>query len=101
MASDLAEVLERAASVLGELRQVDLDGLGDDALSAAVLELQRLRGSLETAEARVLARWDAQGCWRPSGAKTAAAWLAWKQHLPMPWPASGCVTPAPCGRCRW
>ena len=83
MAAPLADVLDRAAAVLAELREVDLDGLVDDSLSDAVLALQRLRGGLDVAEARVLARWEAQGCWRASGAKTGAAWLAWKQRVPI------------------
>ena len=83
MAIDVSDVLRRADEVLAELRTVDLDGLGDDDLSGAVLALQRLRGSLEVAEARVLQRWDALGCWRPSGAKTGAAWLSWRQRLPI------------------
>ncbi len=83
MASAVGEVLDRARAVLDELGGVDLDGLGDDVLSETVLELQRLRGKLDAAEARVLSRWDAQGCWRASGAKTGAAWLAWRQHLPI------------------
>lgn len=83
MGVDVSDVLGRAATVLAELRAVDLDGVGDDALSEAVLGLQHLRGSLDAAEACVLARWDAQGCWRASGAKTGAAWLAWKEQLPI------------------
>ncbi|MGQ0433405.1 MAG: DUF222 domain-containing protein [Microthrixaceae bacterium] len=83
MATDVADVLARAGALLAELRAVDLDGLGDDSLSDAVLTLQRLRGGLDAAEARVLSRWDAQGAWRASGAKTGAAWLAWRQHLPI------------------
>ncbi|MGQ0432221.1 MAG: DUF222 domain-containing protein [Microthrixaceae bacterium] len=83
MATDVADVLVRGAALLAELRAVDLDGLGDDSLSDAVLAMQRLRGGLDAAEARVLSRWDAQGAWRASGAKTGAAWLAWKQHLPI------------------
>lgn len=83
MATDVADVLARAVGLLAELADVDLDGLGDDALSDAVLTMQRLRGRLDVAEARVLSRWDAQGAWRASGAKTAAAWLAWRQHLPI------------------
>ncbi|MEX2293774.1 MAG: DUF222 domain-containing protein [Acidimicrobiales bacterium] len=83
MATDVADVLDRADALLVELGSVDLDGLGDDTLSDSVLAMQRLRGSLDVAEARVLARWDAQGCWRASGAKTGAAWLAWKQRLPI------------------
>ncbi len=83
MAAPLADVLDRADAVLAELREVDLDGLADDTLSDAVLTVQRLRGGLEVAEARVLSRWDAQRCWQPSGAKTSAAWLAWKQRVPV------------------
>ena len=83
MAADLADVLDRAAAVLAELREVDLDGVDDASLSDAVLAMQRLRGGLEAAEARVLSRWDAQGCWRASGAKTGAAWLAWQQRVPI------------------
>ncbi|HUS62839.1 MAG TPA: DUF222 domain-containing protein, partial [Acidimicrobiales bacterium] len=83
MAIDVTDVLERAGAVLAELRALDLDGVVDDSLSGAVLSMQRLRGALEVAEARVLSRWDAQGAWRPSGAKSAAAWLAWRQHLPI------------------
>ncbi len=83
MSVDVAAVLDRARAALDELRSLDLDGAGDDVLTDAVLGLQRLRGGLDVAEARVLARWEAQGGWRPSGAKTAAAWLAWKEHLPI------------------
>ncbi|MEX2292956.1 MAG: DUF222 domain-containing protein [Acidimicrobiales bacterium] len=83
MAIDLADVVDRAAGVPAELGSVDLDGLGDDKLSDAVLTLQRFRGRLDVAEAQILSRWDAQGCWRASGAKTGAAWLAWRQRLPI------------------
>ena len=83
MAADVADVLDRAVAVLAELRDVDLDGLGDESLSSAVLTMQHLRGALDAAEARLLSRWDAQGCWRPSGAKTGAAWLAWKERVPI------------------
>lgn len=83
MAADVADVVDRAAAVLAELHELDLDGLADDPLCEAVLAMQRLRGGLDAAEARMLSRWDAQGCWRPSGAKTGAAWLAWKQRIPI------------------
>lgn len=83
MAADVVDIMERAGAVLAELRGLDLDGLADEVLSDAVLAAQRLRGSLDVAEARLLARWDARGVWRPSGAKTAAAWLAWREHLPI------------------
>lgn len=83
MAVDVGDVLDRATAVLAELHDLELDGLSDDALSDAVLRVQRLRSGLEASEARVLARWDALGCWRPSGAKTGAAWLAWKERIPI------------------
>jgi hypothetical protein len=83
VAAPLADVLERARAVLAELRDADLDGAADDTLTDAVLAVQRLRGTLDVAESRVLSRWDAQRCWQPSGAKTGAAWLAWKQRVPV------------------
>jgi hypothetical protein len=83
MAAPLADVLDRAEAVLAELRAVDLDGLVGDTLSDALLSMQRMRGGLDVAEARVLSRWDAQGGWKPSGAKSGAAWLAWKQRVPI------------------
>lgn len=74
--------LERAQEGLGALAGIDLDRLTGDELTELVMACQRLRGSLEVAEARVLARWDARREWEPSGAKTAAAWLGWQQRLP-------------------
>ena len=65
------------------MASVDLDTLVGDDLTDAVMHFQELRGALDVAEARVLARWDTLGEWRPSGAKTAAAWLAWKQRIPI------------------
>ena len=81
MATDLGALLDRAATVLSELAAFDLDAVTDSELSEATPRFQRLRGGLDVAEARVLARWDAQGGWRASGAKSASAWLQWKLHL--------------------
>lgn len=77
------DLLAEAARVIAALGELDLDALSDGELGGAVLELQRLRGGLEVAEARVLARWDARGVWRADGAKTGAAWLAWRQRIPI------------------
>ena len=76
-------LLDQAEAALERLTSLDLDELAGDDLTDAVLRLQRLRGKLDVAEARVLARWDSLGEWRPSGAKTASAWLSWKQHIPV------------------
>ncbi len=84
MAADVADVLDRAAAVLAELHAIDLDGVDDDSLSDAVLAIAApARSASTSAEARVLSRWDAQGAWRASGAKTGAAWLAWQQRVPI------------------
>jgi hypothetical protein len=79
----LDEDLVTASRALDTLVTADLDGLGSDDLNAGVLALQGLRCQVEAAEARLLSRWDANRCWQPDGAKTGAAWLAWKQHLPI------------------
>jgi hypothetical protein len=82
VATELAELIGRTAAVLHELGAADLDGLPDAELSDAVEAMQPLRGALEVAEARLIGRWEAQGSWRASGARSAAAWLAWRHHLP-------------------
>lgn len=82
-AADAAALLDRAREALAALGAVDLDGLGDGDLTELVMGAQALRGALEAAEARVLAEWDRRRTWRASGAKTAAAWLAWQQRLPI------------------
>ena len=81
--SSLAARLERAGTALADLSDIDLDRAMSGELTDAVMRMQELRGALDAAEARVLARWDSSGEWRPSGAKTAAAWLAWKQRIPV------------------
>lgn len=82
-AVDLDGALHAAREALAVLGAVELDGLGDEELTALVMGSQELRGALEAAEARVLAEWDRQRTWRADGAKTAAAWLSSKQRLPI------------------
>jgi hypothetical protein len=76
-------VLDAAREALRALGALDLDALHPDALTTVVLATQQLRTQLEAAEAGALARWDAAGAWRADGARSAAAWLTWKQHLPI------------------
>jgi hypothetical protein len=83
VADVLVDPIAAAVSALDALATLDPDPLSDEELSAAVLTMQQLRGRLDAAEARLMARWDARRCWQPEGAKTAAAWLAWKQRLPI------------------
>src|SRR3546814_12645258 len=72
-------VAERAVACLTGL---DLDGVAAGELSSLVERFQHLRCRLEAAEASVLSRWDPAKADRLEGAKTAAAWLGWKHHLP-------------------
>ena len=76
-------VLRRARDVLAELGSLDLDAVGDIELGRAVMRAQELRGALEAADARLLGEWDTRRVWRLDGAKSGAAWLASRQHLPM------------------
>jgi hypothetical protein len=61
---------------------IDVDTLDDDALGEALVDLHRQRARLEAEIARVAAVFDARQGWVPSGARSAAAWLAWKARLP-------------------
>jgi hypothetical protein len=76
-------VVTAARAALRALGALDLDGMGPDELTEVVLATQALRTQLEAAEARALDRWEAGGAWRADGARSAAAWLAWKQQLPV------------------
>jgi len=76
--------LVAARGALAALARLDLDALPSDELTKVVLESQRLRAQLDAVEARVLVRWEADGAWRVDGARSAAAWLAWRQRLPLP-----------------
>lgn len=77
-------VFEQLEVGIEELQGADLDGLGSATLSEMVERLQVLKARLEAAEARVVARWDAERCWQADGARNGAAWLAWRCRIPVP-----------------
>ncbi|MGQ0430776.1 MAG: DUF222 domain-containing protein [Microthrixaceae bacterium] len=77
---DAVALLDTASSAVG---RVDPDGMTASELTDALLQMQRLRGQHDAAEARVLARWDADRIWQASGARSGAAWLAREQRLPI------------------
>lgn len=79
----VAELLATARAALQAVAEADLHGMADDELSAHLLELQRLRGALDVAEAQVLATWDRRRVWRADGARVPAAWLASRERIPM------------------
>ncbi len=64
------------------LAQLDPDSLTDEELSESVVELARLRTSLEAAEARVAGAWDTRRAWADDGARSGAAWLARRTREP-------------------
>jgi hypothetical protein len=68
---------------LGELAGLDFAALGEEDLAAAVVGLQGLRGRLEVTEARAVRAFDDAGAWLADGARSAAAWLAWRRHTPL------------------
>ncbi|MGQ0433221.1 MAG: DUF222 domain-containing protein [Microthrixaceae bacterium] len=78
--ADAVALLDTASTSIG---LVDPDGLTSSELTDAILLTQRVRAQLEAAEARLLARWDADRVWQDSGAKSGAAWLAREQRLPI------------------
>ena len=55
----------------------------DDSLSDAVLAMQRLRGRLDAPRPGCCRAGMRSGAGSASGAKTGAAWLAWKQRVPI------------------
>jgi hypothetical protein len=69
-------------AAIAEAQQVDLEGQPAEVLNEMVESLQGLTAQLEAAEARVVARWDAEGCWQIHGARSAAAWLTWRCRIP-------------------
>jgi len=74
------DVLNRLASVLTELAEVDPALLGD---GEAIVDLHRQLESLAAVTTRATAAFDASVAWQPDGARTASAWLATRCRLPM------------------
>jgi hypothetical protein len=68
------EVLTRAIDELVAVAEADGESL---------VALRRQIDRLEAVAARWTARSDASGEWAPAGAKTCAAWLAWRCHTPV------------------
>jgi hypothetical protein len=76
-------MFEELAAAIGEVRGTDAGALDDDELGDALVELHRLRSQLEAAEAALTSQWDARRCWVVNRARSGAAWLAWRTHMPM------------------
>ncbi len=94
------------AQEIKELTQLDPDTLTDEELSEAVVEMTRLRSSLEAAEARLCGAWDTRRtAWADDGARSGAAWLAAthpRSQAALRWStvaAAGAAAPARRRRC--
>ncbi len=77
-------VAKEAEAALADLAGRDLTCLTDaeiDQHAIATAELLRLA---EAAHVAALARLDHSGAWAPSGARSAAHYIAWKGHLALP-----------------
>src|SRR4051794_35576999 len=73
MGSSLAEPLDTA---LGDLLDVDPDGLTDAELHELVITVQRQSHRLAALRAKLISAWDARGVWADDGSRTAAHRLA-------------------------
>jgi hypothetical protein len=72
-------VIEALVSVIDGLVDAEPGTLSD---SDTILELHRQLARLDAVTARASARWDADDEWAPSGARSGAAWLAARTHVP-------------------
>jgi hypothetical protein len=72
-------VIEGLVAELDALVEADPDALAD---SDTVVALHREFARMEALLARTSARWDANKEWAPSGARSGAAWLAARTHIP-------------------
>jgi hypothetical protein len=72
-------VIEALVSVIDGLVDADPGTLSD---SDTVVALHRQLARLDAVTSRASARWDADGEWAGSGARSGAAWLAARTHVP-------------------
>ena len=70
------------AVAVKEFNNTDWHAMTDDERNAAVLLVTKLQSAFAAGQSRMLADWDAEKSWAPSGAQTATAWLTARTHLP-------------------
>lgn len=63
------------------LREVDLDSLTGDEMSARIRELDAVRNQVEIELAETIAAWDSRQQWAADGALSAGTWLAWQCEM--------------------
>ena len=68
---------------IAEVADIDTDIFNGAGLNDIVIQLETLLNQLEAAASKIAAAWDERGCWQADGARSAAAWMAWKCHVPL------------------
>ncbi|MEO7570883.1 MAG: hypothetical protein ABIX10_00450 [Acidimicrobiales bacterium] len=86
MGTDLSPsvVAKDAAKALGDLASRDLTGLPTAEIEEHAIATAELLRLAEAAHVTAIARLDVSGAWAPSGARSAADYVGWKGHLPLP-----------------
>ena len=74
--------LDRLATAVAGIEQLDADGLSDAELGELLVDLRRLENRLEAAATRHAGSWDARRAWAADGARTGASWLAYRTRMP-------------------
>ncbi|MEX2292311.1 MAG: DUF222 domain-containing protein [Acidimicrobiales bacterium] len=77
-------VAKEARGALADLAARDLTGLTDAEIEEHAVVTAELLRLAEAAHVAALARLDVSGAWAPSGARSAAHYVGWKGHLPLP-----------------
>lgn len=77
-------VAKEARAALADLASRDLTGLTDAEIEDHAVTTAELLRLAEAAHVAALARLDTSGAWAPSGARSAAHYIGWKGHLPLP-----------------
>ena len=76
-------VVEQTRSALADLATRDLTSFTDAEIEQHAVATAELLTLAEAAHVVALARLDTSGAWAPSGARSAAHFVAWQAHLPL------------------
>lgn len=77
-------VAKEARAALADLAARDLTGCTDAEIEEHAVTTAELLRLAEAAHVAAVARLDVSGAWAPSGARSAAHFVGWKGHLPLP-----------------
>ena len=72
------------ADVVSDLLELDVDGLSDAQLAAAMVDVRREQSRLAAAVSALTAAFDARRVWADDGSRSAIDWIAVHARLPRP-----------------